>query len=154
MASAMLPASDNWSIRSIPMAFGFGLVPHLYCQGRLMLATRGQMSIAQPRNNLETWKEKLPNVLWAQLSRARGAHLNSMEVFPLFAAAILAGNMSKLPPKDLNNAALSFLGARTLYMTLYTIISHDTLAFARTGVYAWSISIPLVLLWKAGKQQV
>ncbi|KAI7551815.1 hypothetical protein KC331_g2308 [Hortaea werneckii] len=145
MASSVLPASDNWSIHSIPLAFGLGLVPHLYCQGRLMLASRGQMSIAQPRNNLETWRGKLPNALWAQLSRARGAHLNSME---------LAGNMSKLPSKDLNNAALSFLGARTLYMTLYTTISHDVLAFARTGVYAWSIGIPLVLLWKAGKQQV
>ncbi|KAI7110440.1 hypothetical protein KC339_g19 [Hortaea werneckii] len=53
--------------------------------------------------------------------------------------------MSNLPSKDLNNAALSFLGARTLYMTLYTTISHNTLAFARTGVYAWSIGIPLQL---------
>ncbi|KAI6834426.1 hypothetical protein KC332_g5985 [Hortaea werneckii] len=98
MASAMLPASDNWSIHSIPLAFGLGLVPHLYCQGRLMLATRGQMSIAQPRNNLETWKGKLPNALWAQLSRARGAHLNSLEVFPLFAAAIVGLPFPWLPP--------------------------------------------------------
>ncbi|TKA26778.1 hypothetical protein B0A50_04224 [Salinomyces thailandicus] len=136
------------------MAFGLGLVPHLFYTGRLMLASKGQMSIAHPRNNLENWKGKLPTAVWSQLSRARGAHLNSMEVFPLFAAAVVAGNVAKLPSQDLNDMGLSFLGARTLYMALYIGISNDVLAFARTGVYAWSIGIPLVALWRAGQNQV
>ena len=50
--------------------------------------------------------------------------------------------------------AFSFLGVRTLYMALYVGVSHDVLAFARTGVYTWSIGIPLVTLWKAGNSQV
>ena len=62
--------------------------------------------------------------------------------------------MAKLPIQDMNNMALSFLGARTLYMALYMTVTHDMLAFARTGVYAWSITIPLVGLWKAGMSQV
>ena len=48
--------------------------------------------------------------------------------------------------------ALTFLGARTLYMALYMTITNDTVAYARTGVYAWSIGIPLVTLWRAGQQ--
>ncbi|KAK0899967.1 hypothetical protein LTR91_018872 [Friedmanniomyces endolithicus] len=147
-----IPTPYNWSIQSIPMAFGLGLVPHLYFTGRLTLATKGKNSTAMPRTNLETWKGKLPEALWCQLARARGAHLNSLEVFPLFAAAVLAGSAAKLPASDLNNMALTFLGARTLYMALYMTITNDTVAYARTGVYAWSIGIPLVALWRAGQQ--
>ncbi|KAK5167030.1 uncharacterized protein LTR77_007759 [Saxophila tyrrhenica] len=104
-----------------------------------------------PRTNLETWKTKLPTDLWNHLARARGAHLNSMEVFPLFAAAMVAGNVAQLPARDMNSMALSFFAARTLYMGLYLAVKSDTLAYARTGVYAWSISIPIMGLWKAGQ---
>lgn len=73
-----------------------------------------------------------------------------MEVFPLFAAAVMAGNVAKLPADDLNNMAFSFLAARVLYTGLYMGIKSDTLAYARTGVYFAGISIPLVGLWRAG----
>ena len=43
----------------------------------------------RPRTNLDNWKGKLPAATWNHLARARGAHLNSMEVFPLFAAAMV-----------------------------------------------------------------
>ena len=64
----------------------------------------------------------------------------------------LAGNISRLPASDLNNAALSFFTARTLYMALYLGIKGENgLAYARTGAYAWSVSIPIWGLWKAGE---
>ena len=47
--------------------------------------------------------------------------------------------------------AASFLVARVLYTGLYMGIKGDTLAYARTGVYFWGISIPILGLWKAGK---
>jgi len=50
--------------------------------------------------------------------------------------------------------AYSFLGARTLYCAMYMTITNDIAALARTGVYTWSIGIPLVALWKAGNQAV
>jgi hypothetical protein len=43
----MATNSNLWSIQSIPLAFGLGLVPHLYYTGRLMLASKMQMSLAQ-----------------------------------------------------------------------------------------------------------
>ena len=52
------------------------------------------MPIRRPRTNLEAWRGKLPEALWSQLTRLRGAHLNSMEVFPLFAAAVVGGQKS------------------------------------------------------------
>jgi hypothetical protein len=52
----------------------------------------------------------------------------------------------------MNNAALSFFTARTLYMALYLgVKSENGLAYARTGAYAWSIAIPIWGLWKAGE---
>lgn len=36
----------NWSVKAIPAAFAFGLVPHSYYLIRLMAATKGQMSNA------------------------------------------------------------------------------------------------------------
>ncbi|KAK3051801.1 hypothetical protein LTR09_007101 [Extremus antarcticus] len=105
-----------------------------------------------PRTNLEAWKARLPADVWNHLARARGAHINSMEVFPLFAAAMVAGNVAQLPAKDLNSVALSFFAARTLYMGLYMSIKSDTLAYARTGAYAWSIVIPIMCLWRAGQR--
>lgn len=63
----------------------------------------------------------------------------------------IAGNVAHLPAQDMNNAALSFFEARAVYMALYLTVKSDTLAYARTAAYAWSISIPIVALWRASK---
>jgi uncharacterized MAPEG superfamily protein len=79
----------NYSIQAIPAAFLFAIIPHGYGMARLMYETKNQSSKAMPRTNLDTWKSKLPAATWNHLARARGAHLNSLEVFPLFAAAMV-----------------------------------------------------------------
>jgi uncharacterized MAPEG superfamily protein len=87
--SSTTPTPYNYSLQAIPAAFIFALTPHIYSQARLIYETKNQMSKAAPRTNLETWKSKLPAANWDHLVRARGAHLNSLEVFPLFAAAMV-----------------------------------------------------------------
>ena len=93
----MASTACNWSFQAIPAAFLYGMVPHSYYIVRLMQATKGQMSNSMPRTNLDAWKGKISTELWNHLARVRGAHLNSMEVFPLFAAAVV----STLLPVDL-----------------------------------------------------
>ena len=167
--TSTIPPTYNYSYHAIPAAFLFGFIPHGYGLTRLMIATKNKMSIAMPRTNLDTWKGKLPTDLWNHLARARGAHLNSMEVFPLFAAAMVAGNVAGLEAADLNNVALSFFTARTLYTALYIGVKNDVLAYVspchgrrsqrlilipvqtRTAAYAWSIGIPIVALWRSGR---
>lgn len=46
----------------------------------------------RPRENLDAWKKSLPKETQDQLARARGAHLNGLEGFPLFAAAMVKHN--------------------------------------------------------------
>jgi hypothetical protein len=82
--------TPNYSLHSLPLAFLFGLLPHTYVTARLMYLTANTSSKSMPRTNLETWKPKLPAATWNHLVRARGAHLNCMEVFPLFAAAVVS----------------------------------------------------------------
>lgn len=63
----------------------------------------------------------------------------------------VAGNAVGLPARDMNQYALSFLGARALYIGLYATISKDMFAVARTAAYTWSIGIPMVCLWRANQ---
>lgn len=42
-----------------------------------------------PRTNLELLRNKIPEATWQSLVRARGAHLNALEGFPLFAGAMV-----------------------------------------------------------------
>ena len=74
-----------------------------------------------------------------------------MEVFPLFAAAMIAGNVAQMPAKDLNSTAFSFFVARSLYLGVYMMVTSDTLAYVRTGLYFWSVSIPFMALLRAGR---
>lgn len=80
----------NWSILSIPASYGLALLPHYYFFGRAMLASKFAYTNALPRANLETLKSKLPEATWKSLVRARGAHLNGLESFPIFASAIVS----------------------------------------------------------------
>lgn len=127
-ASNPLAIPYNYSYTSIPLAFGLSVLPHAYGLTRLMLHTRGQISNSMPRTNLDAWKSKLPTNLYNQLIRARGAHMNSLEVFPLFAAAMVAGNAAGMDVKDLNATAGSFFAARAIYMAFYIGVGHETLA--------------------------
>jgi hypothetical protein len=63
----------------------------------------------------------------------------------------LAGNLAKLPAKDLNSLTSEYLGARLLYTAVYMGVRSEAASYLRMGVWAWSISIPIWALYKAGK---
>ncbi|KAL4973162.1 hypothetical protein BDW66DRAFT_168856 [Aspergillus desertorum] len=141
----------NYSIHSIIAAYGIGLIPHGYYLVTMMANARGLASNILPRENLSTLKSSLPAQVWTKLAKARGAHLNAMENVPLFAVAMLAGNVAKLPANELNTLSLEYLGARLLYMAAYMGARSETVSYVRTGLWAWSVSIPILALVKAGR---
>ncbi|EXJ87885.1 hypothetical protein A1O1_04812 [Capronia coronata CBS 617.96] len=71
-----------------------------------------------PRANLERLGPTLPKQTADMLWRARRCHLNALEGFPLFAAAMIAGIYTNLDTKELNVCAGEYLVARAPY-TLY-----------------------------------
>ena len=82
--------TKNWSFLSIPAAYALAYPPHLYFFARAMIASNYTYRNALPRMNLEFLKGKVPELTWNSLVRARGAHLNALEGFPLFASAIVS----------------------------------------------------------------
>lgn len=90
MSSTPLQPSNNWSIHAIPAAYGLGFAPYLYQFGRGMTASGFQATNVLPRTNLEFLKGKVSETVWSSLVRARGAHLNALEVFPFFAVAMVS----------------------------------------------------------------
>ena len=77
---------------------------------------------ARGEAHLQHLKQKLPAPVFAKFERAEAAHKNSVENFPLFAAAIGAGLLAeKVAKQDVGNAqfAGTWLAIRTLYTLLY-----------------------------------
>jgi uncharacterized MAPEG superfamily protein len=69
--------------------------------------------------------------------RALGAHQNSIEAFPFFAAAVLLAEFRACPQGLINALALGFIAARCLYILAYL----GDRASARSAI--WSIGVVL-----------
>ena len=59
--------------------------------------------------------------------------------------------MAKLPADELNVLAVEYIGARILYTAVYMSVRSEALSYLRTGVWAWSLSIPIWGLIRAGR---
>lgn len=63
----------------------------------------------------------------------------------------IAGNMVQLPAQEMNFLAMEYLGVRALYSFVYIGVRSEALSYLRTGLWAWSIGIPIWALVKAGR---
>lgn len=79
----------NYSIHSIPAAYMLAFPPYMYQFARGMVASNYATTNIVPRTNLEALRGKVDTKTWQTLACARGAHLNALEGFPLFAAAMV-----------------------------------------------------------------
>ncbi|OQU99411.1 hypothetical protein CLAIMM_05047 [Cladophialophora immunda] len=147
-------SSYAFALHSVPMAYMLSVPPHAYLFARLMKASGYAYSNLVPRAQLPTLAPTLPKATADMLWRARGCHLNALEGFPLFAAAMIAGTHAKLDARELNTCAAEYLVARTLYSVLYMTVRGERASYLRSAVWAWSFGIPVYVLWKAGKRFV
>lgn len=79
----------NYSLLSIPLTYALAFPPYMYQFGVGMTASSYAATNVLPRTNLELLKGKISEATWQSLVRARGAHLNALEGFPLFAGAMV-----------------------------------------------------------------
>ncbi|KAL2060900.1 hypothetical protein VTL71DRAFT_8952 [Oculimacula yallundae] len=145
-------STPNYALQSIIAAYGLAHAPNYYTTLRMMVATGGKWSFSMPRTNMEAMKSKVPKSVWNSCYRAQCAHMNAMEGFPFFAAAMIAGTFAGLPREDLNRSAAQYLGLRVLYTGLYIGIENNVLAFARSGTWLLAMAVPAIMLWKAGER--
>ena len=79
-----------FALHSIPISYALAYPPHIYMFSKLMTASKFTASNLVPRANLERMAATLPKATMDTLWKARGCHLNALEGFPLFAAAMVS----------------------------------------------------------------
>ncbi|KAK4939079.1 hypothetical protein LTR10_020565 [Elasticomyces elasticus] len=139
-----------FALHAIPISYALAYPPHLYFFTKLMSATGFKASNMTPRLNLSALSASLPKATTDMLWRARGCHLNAIEGFPLFAAAMLAGTYTNLDARQMNVCAAEYLAARVVYSVLYMTVKSEKASYLRSAVYFYSVGIPFYVLWKAG----
>lgn len=63
----------------------------------------------------------------------------------------MAMNLAKLPAEDINTMAMSYLASRVLYTITYIGITNETLSYARSGAWGWSLWLPIMGIVRAAK---
>ncbi|KAF9568638.1 hypothetical protein CPC08DRAFT_349680 [Agrocybe pediades] len=104
----------------------------------------------QPRSNAsKNLKERFSADEIAKFERMEGAHLNGNEAMPLWFAAVLAGYATGLDNRWLNKMALTYVGIRFAYNTVYIHFNDIGKGWFRSFLFFLGLSYPLRILFKA-----
>jgi len=69
------------------------------------------------------------------VNRLTGAHLNGLEAFPAWAAAVLLCKINKVKGAEVRPRAIRFIQLRVVYSLLYVFGVHRVIAATRTLVW-------------------
>ncbi|KAF2276057.1 uncharacterized protein EI97DRAFT_378025 [Westerdykella ornata] len=146
----------NPSILAIPVLHILAILPHGYA---LSVATGGHPTRWDNRNPRSTdLKSKLSERLsaddFALYERLEACSANGMENLPLFATAVILGNMAGLK-KDgiwgMTGFAASFLAVRVLYTAAYVGGKTQGLSFVRSGLWTLGVGLCWRVIIKSAK---
>ncbi|KAL2044965.1 hypothetical protein N7G274_002740 [Stereocaulon virgatum] len=115
--------------------------------------TKREFDLTQPRSlvrKLET-DQTLDQATKDTITRAEGAQSNGFENIPLFAAAVVAGNMAHLSPSYLNALSMGYVASRMLYTVIYVNNVNNTVAQGRSVVFLAGVGICMALFVGAGR---
>ncbi|KAJ6605184.1 hypothetical protein DFH09DRAFT_1017817 [Mycena vulgaris] len=105
----------------------------------------------QPRSNTSrvTADKEVPPAISARIERMEGAHLNGNENFPIWVAAILAGNFAGIENYTLNVVSIAYVFGRALYNYIYINQNTRFQSSLRSMVFFTTLSLPMYLLFTA-----
>ena len=119
----------------------------------LLIKADKERKVYDNRNPRAATPESLRKVMgpptYEKYSKAKAAHVNGHENFPLFAAAMLAGNFAGLDPRSLNLVAASLLTMRVVYSISYVVAKTRAQSFIRSLIFNVATFIKLYILVKA-----
>ncbi|KAF9496419.1 hypothetical protein BDN71DRAFT_1588954 [Pleurotus eryngii] len=134
-------SSPSLSLYSIPAAWFCAFYPNTL-KFFIIDKTVGYDN-TNPRGNLARTKgnDKFKPGVVEKIHRMEGAHQNGNEAFPLWAAAIITGNLVGLEHRTLNICSIAYIGLRLLYNYIY--ISHNSFmkGSARSVVFFTALRI-------------
>jgi uncharacterized MAPEG superfamily protein len=129
--------APNLSLFAIPAYWILTMLPHNYAIAIMRKANNGRWNNASPRSSKwdATLRESTPADVYARYERAEAAHKNGMENFPIFAGAILAGNIAKLDTLTLNAFVAAYLCSRVAYTVIYVSVNSHRYSLYRTAIW-------------------
>ncbi|KAF2842234.1 hypothetical protein M501DRAFT_998491 [Patellaria atrata CBS 101060] len=141
--------SANLSILGLPIYWGLALLPKFYATN---LASQGNPASVDNRNPKGTdyrprLAQRLGPSLYTRWERAEAAHGNMLENFPLFAAAVIAGNLANLDGVD--TFVQVYLALRVVYVVSYITTTTNSYSYIRTGLWFSSVIIAFRTLTQA-----
>ena len=110
--------NDNISLHTIPLTCCLALIPRMWGRKRYSEAEGHDIDIRNPRDhyNAVANEKTLSPELKGRILRAEGALQYHLDNIGLFAAAVVAGDGSKLSPRVLNALSLGYFFCRIVYM--------------------------------------
>ncbi|TFK48895.1 hypothetical protein OE88DRAFT_434515 [Heliocybe sulcata] len=138
--------STPLAIYSIPVVWLTTFYPMTLKRG-LIGRTIGYNNM-QPRSNTQRMAKDAavsPEVA-DRIERMEGAHSNGNEILPLWIGAIALSNHARLLSRNVNIAAITFIGLRVLYNYLYINGTTTTMASMRSAAWMTSVAVPMFLI--------
>ncbi|KZV97397.1 hypothetical protein EXIGLDRAFT_764518 [Exidia glandulosa HHB12029] len=151
---AALLSTPGLSLYSIPAAWVSLWLPINQRFAMILFKTQAGYNNVIPRTNAERLQNDptVPKDFVETCAKLEGAHKNGLETFPLWVAAVLAGNFAGVETETLNKASAAFVFSRFLYNYIYVNSSTNAQGYTRTGTWATSIGICMYVLVKAGNK--
>ncbi|KAJ4404751.1 hypothetical protein N0V91_005701 [Didymella pomorum] len=146
MAANILDVPRNLSLYTIPAAWILSIAPHFYA------ASLGKFDNKNPRTYTRDTEgdQSIDKATKAKIVRAEGAQQNGFENLGLFAAAVVIGNVAKLPNETLNTLSAAYLASRIAYNALYIGGTTDMLSNLRSVSFLTGVGIIFTFFIKSG----
>ncbi|KAJ6578871.1 hypothetical protein DFH09DRAFT_1276290 [Mycena vulgaris] len=144
--------STPLSLYSIPAVWLTAFLP-VTLKTMLIEKVKGYNNLEpRPTTSRLVTDKSVPPAVAARILRMEGAHLNGYENFPIWIAAVLAGNMAGLDNRTLNIVSLFYVAGRITYNYIYFNQATEFQSWVRTGVYFSTLSLPMYLIFSAAKK--
>ncbi|KAJ7669063.1 hypothetical protein B0H17DRAFT_208744 [Mycena rosella] len=139
--------SSALSLYSIPAVWATAFVP-VMLKSITIARTKGFDNVRPRGNTSRVAADKaVPAAISARIERMEGAHMNGNENFPIWVAAVLAGNFAGLDNYTLNVISISYFCGRVLYDYIYINQATRMQSALRSLVFFSSLSLPMYLLF-------
>ena len=153
-------ATPPHAFTSLAITAALAYVPHAV-RAALVHAKLGEMKragakvpggydVRNPRASTALASDSTPEGRF--IARANACHVNALENYPLFAAAVLAAVQAGVAPADVNSAAAAYVGLRVLYTVLFLTGTSMPVAFTRSLTWGASIAVVCSLFLDAARR--
>ncbi|PMD15456.1 hypothetical protein NA56DRAFT_733632 [Hyaloscypha hepaticicola] len=145
--ASLFDTTRNFSIYAIPAAWVIAFLPHAYAASQSK-----SFDNRSPRTYTQTLEQDqtISKANKSRIIRAEAAQTNGFKNLPLFATAVLAGNLAGLPASTLNTLSGGYLISRVLYNLVYINNTTEGVGHLRSVVFLAGIGQIFTLFVKSG----